>query len=318
MAISLKQLISIERNRINVLAGDDIDISARIDSNGALIESNRQNLETLTSTASGTQSALEAATSGFTDALTAEATARASGDLEEKTRAEGAESLLAGGIQDERARAILVEGALQAAVDAEADARIQADNGVIQAVLTEQERAALAEVTEFNRASAAEGVLQANIDTERTDRQTAVSDSQAYSVRYADDRGVIALTCEAEGLLSLGDFPFACGFGSQMTATFGMPIPFGCTVVHAGVTCSSTDSARDVQFHIEHFDGGANPTPIYTLRIAGASSSYAEGLPEILLPRGDIIVSVGATAGLSDVNARYRLTVYVRRIAAVV
>jgi len=200
MAQSLKQLIavnaadlSIVQNRLDTLTVGDVDLTARIDTNAALIATNQTTLAALTATAAGTQSTLEAATAGFTTALAdlenrayaADEVVRLGADQgifdvradlnAEIALARSTEEEIYGGLLNETARAEAAEAAIRATATTDRNAAVSRDAVNAYDIGVEKTRAQGAEATEKARAEAAEAALGGRIDTEEAARANAVT-----------------------------------------------------------------------------------------------------------------------------------------------
>ena len=114
---------------------------------------------------------------------------------------------------------------------------------------------------------------------------------------------------EAEGLLTVNDYPFGFGFGSPSKAAFGLAIPFSSNLVGYAISCSSTDSTRNVSFAIEHYNTSnvkSSGDEIITLN----SSNVFNSSINKLYSAGNICVRVSSVSNLSDIDARYRISLY--------
>jgi len=118
---------------------------------------------------------------------------------------------------------------------------------------------------------------------------------------------------EAEGLLTVNDYPFAFGFGSPSKAGFGLAIPFNFAIVGFAVTADSTDTSRSIGFSLEHYDVNGN---LFTPQLGnvtgslGMSNVYNTNLFSVPYPPGNICIKIKTVQGLSDINARYRFTLF--------
>jgi hypothetical protein len=118
---------------------------------------------------------------------------------------------------------------------------------------------------------------------------------------------------EAEGLLTVNDYPFAFGFGSPSKAGFGLAIPFNFAIVGYAITVDSTDSSRSIGFGLEHYDVNGN---LFTPNLGNVSGSL--GMSNVYntnqftdpYPPGNICIKIKTVQGLSDINARYRFTLF--------
>jgi hypothetical protein len=118
---------------------------------------------------------------------------------------------------------------------------------------------------------------------------------------------------EAEGLLTVNDYPFAFGFGSPSKAGFDLAIPFNFAIVGFAVTADSTDNSRSIGFSLEHSDVNGN---LFTPQLGnvtgslGMSNVYNTNLFTDPYPPGNICIKIKTVQGLSDINARYRFTLF--------
>ena len=127
----------------------------------------------------------------------------------------------------------------------------------------------------------ANALLQSNIDAESTNRTNA------------DKRMTFVSVGEAEGVLLLNDYPFSFGFGSPSKAGFGLAISIG--------------------FGLEHYDVNGN---LFTPQFGNVSGSlgmsnvYNTNLFTDPYPPGNICIKIKSVQNVSDINARYRFTLY--------
>ena len=114
---------------------------------------------------------------------------------------------------------------------------------------------------------------------------------------------------EAEGLLSINDYPFGFGFGSPSKAAFGIAIPFSSNLVGYAISCSSTDSTRNVSFAIEHYDTSNVKSSGDEIITLNSSNEFNSSINK-LYSAGNICVRVSSVSNLSDIDARYRIALY--------
>ena len=115
---------------------------------------------------------------------------------------------------------------------------------------------------------------------------------------------------EAEGLLSVNDYPFGFGFGSPSKAGFGLAIPFNFKIVGYAISCNSTDSTRSVDFSIEHYNtSGVKTSGVDEIVTLGTSNVFNSTVNNTY-NAGSICVRVQSVSNLSDINARYRVALY--------
>ena len=115
---------------------------------------------------------------------------------------------------------------------------------------------------------------------------------------------------EAESLLTVNDYPFAFGFGSISKAGFGLPIPFGFSLVSYAISCDSTDSNRSVQFTIEHYNTSGVKTSGVDENVTLGSSNVFNSTVNKSYSAGSMCVKVSSVSKLSDIDARYRIALY--------
>jgi len=117
---------------------------------------------------------------------------------------------------------------------------------------------------------------------------------------------------EAEGLLTVNDYPFAFGFGSPSKAGFGLAIPFNFSIVGFAITVDSSDTNRSIGFGLEHYDVNGNLfTPQFNVSGSlGMSNVYNTNLFTDPYPPGNICIKIKSVQNVSDINARYRFTLY--------
>jgi hypothetical protein len=147
------------------------------------------------------------------------------------------------------------------------------------------------------RAITVENTLEANLNTESLSRSNS------------DMKMVFVNVGEAEGLLSVNDYPFAFGFGSVSKAGFGLAIPFNFKIVGYAATCSSTDSNRSVRFTIEHYNTSGVKTLGDDEIVSLASNVLNSSINKSYAP-GNICIKVQSVNNLLDIDARYRVALY--------
>jgi len=229
--------------------------------------------------------------------IDSEASLRAAAVLSEENRAVSAESTL-------NTKIDTLDGSLNLAIGNESTIRFTADTGLQSNIDAE-------ELARTN----ADTSLQSNIDIEKGLRESADTtlqtniDTEATNRTNADKKMVFMNVGEAEGLLTVNDYPFAFGFGSISKACFGLPIPFAFSLVGYALSCNSTDSNRSVQFTIEHYNtsgvktSGVDEVVTLTSNVLNSSvnKSYSDG---------SMCVKVSSVGNLSDIDARYRIALY--------
>jgi hypothetical protein len=196
--------------------------------------------------------------------LSNETQARINGDLLVQTNIDSEANLRAAAVLSEENRALSAESTLNTKIDTldgslnlsignEANIRFSADSG-LQANIDSESATRLAN----------DNTLQGNIDSEAATRlandntlQTNI-DTEATNRTNADKRMTFVSVGEAEGLLTVNDYPFAFGFGSPSKAGFGLAIPFNFAIVGFAVTVDSTDTNRSIGFSLEHYDVNGN------------------------------------------------------------
>ena len=160
---------------------------------------------------------------------------------------------------------------MQSNIDAEALARSNADTNLQSNLVTESgTRLANDNTLQSNidaealARSNADTNLQSNLDAEsgtRLAHDTSLQnniDAESLARTNADKRMTFVSVGEAEGLLSVNDYPFAFGFGSPSKAGFCLAIPFNFAIVGFAVTADSTDNSRSIGFSLEHSDVNGN------------------------------------------------------------
>ena len=123
---------------------------------------------------------------------------------------------------------------------------------------------------------------------------------------------------EAGGLLSINDYPFGFGFGSPSKAAFGLAIPCSSNLVGYAISCSSTDSTRNISFAIEHYNTTnikSSGDEIITLN----SSNVFNSTVNKLYSAGNICVRVSSVSTLQNciilsIICRIRLKNLITRI----
>ena len=195
-------------------------------------------------------------------------------------------------IVSEESSRTTADATLQSNVDAEATARTSAD-ATLQSNVD----------AEATARTSADATLQANVDAEATSR--ASEDKKMCFVNVA----------EAEGLLTVDDYPFAFGFGSPSKSGFGLNVPFSTKLVAVGISADSTDGVdASVQFTLEHYDSTSTKTslvlgdPTFTINVNNKnlfdttlSTSYSAG---------NFCIKVTSVNNLVDIDSRYRFSLY--------
>jgi len=115
---------------------------------------------------------------------------------------------------------------------------------------------------------------------------------------------------EAEGSISVNDYPFAFGFGSLSKAGFGLAFPFGFSLVGYAISCDSTDSNRSVQFTIEHYNTSGVKTSGVDEVVRLESSNIFNSTVNKSYSAGSMCLKVSSVSNLSDIDAIYRITLY--------
>ena len=233
--------------------------------------------------------------------IDAESTARVTAVLSEETRALSAESTL-------NTKIDTLDGSLNLAIGNESTIRFTADTGLQSNIDAEALSRTDADTT-----------LQSNIDIEKELRENADTtlqtniDTEATNRTNADKRMTFVSVGEAEGLLTVNDYPFAFGFGSPSKAGFGLAIPFNFAIVGFALTVNSTDTSRSIGFSLEHYDVNGN---LYTPQLGnvtgslGMSNVYNTNLFTNPYPPGNICIKIKTVQNVSDINARYRFTLF--------
>ena len=111
----------------------------------------------------------------------------------------------------------------------------------------------------------------------------------------------------------MNDYPFAFGFGSPSKAGFGLAIPFNFAIVGFAITVDSTDTNRSIGFGLEHYDVNGNLFTPQLGNVAGSlgmSNVYNTNLFTNPYPPGNICIKIKTAQNLSDINARYRFTLF--------
>ena len=174
-------------------------------------------------------------------------------------------------------------------------------------------------VSEESSRTTADATLQSNVDAEATARTSADAtlqanvDAEATSRASEDKKMCFVNVAEAEGLLTVDDYPFAFGFGSPSKSGFGLNVPFSTKLVAVGISADSTDGVdASVQFTLEHYDStGTKSTstdPTFTINVNNKnlfdttlSTSYSAG---------NFCIKVTSVNNLVDIDSRYRFSLY--------
>jgi hypothetical protein len=226
----------------------------------------------------------------------------------ETSRAGTAEALNATNISNELDRALTVEGELLASINTETTNRTNQDTVLLNAINAEVARAIDVESTFNTNLSSETGLridgdsaLQTNINGEATSRVSG------------DNKMCFCSMMEFEGLVAQNDFPFAAGYGSPSGVGFGLGVPFNYKVVGYSINCVSSDVSPSVEFLLEHYDfGSTTADPVDTCTMG--SNKYVNKAKFVGPSHsgGNLVVKINTVSGLSDVNARYRLAVYLQ------
>ena len=216
-------------------------------------------------------------------AIEANLTGLASDGASEVARAEGIESNIAASVLTEATRAQTIELGLQSALDAEVIARAGADS-----------------------------TLQLNIDTAIS--TAAADDATEAGLRVVgDNKMCFCSMMEFEGVLVAAEYPFASGYGSPSGPGFGLPVPFGYKLVGYSVICVSTDASPAVSLQLEHYDfGSATPVVIDSPALDSTKYVNVKALVDVAHLAGNVCVKVVSKSGVVDVDAKYRLALYLQ------
>jgi hypothetical protein len=199
--------------------------------------------------------------------------------------------------------------------------------------------------TETARATAAEEVLQANIEAENTERQLAIA-STLLVLNIEETRAITAETtlqnnitaeatnraaaiavettnretaiekvgflsvCEAEGILVADSFPFCFGMGGQSELKHGLPVPFSYTIRGIGYSCVSSDENPEIVIAIYHnafINVNTNAILVNSLTITGKSFKTKLSVNSFA-GAGHLIVKVLSVNGLTDDTSKFRLS----------
>jgi len=337
--LSLKQLIAVNAAdlagvhvSLAAIGLEDVDLSARIASNATTISANAAALAALTTSAGGTQSALDEATAGFTNAA----------------------ATLDEGLTTEVQRALAAEAELGNALSAEVTHTTDRVNVLVDQIIAEQQRATLAEGNELIRATAAEVALDIRVDgeaaaraagitAEATARAAAISAEVARAgaaevavdnrvtnevaariasvsaeagARVAGDAKMcFAIVMECDGLLAADSYPFACGAGVPSSPAFGVQVPMGYKFIGYGAQCvtSATDLYVNLSFEGYMYNSA---TPDWTVSgLIGGSKFASTLIPSAPgRPAGHVCIKVVSSLGQPDSDARYRITMYFQSV----
>ena len=170
--------------------------------------------------------------------------------------------------------------------------------------------------------------LQTNIDTEAGTRLTndntlqANIDAEAQARSNAEARMVFMNVAEAEGILTVGDYPFGYGFGSPSKVGFGVSIPFESTLTGIAGAVDSIDVSPSVQFFLENYNtSGSKVLPLsqstdFSVLYDG-SNKYLSNLG-VDYTAGEICIKVVSPSNLTDADARYRITLFFQKTPALI
>jgi hypothetical protein len=195
-------------------------------------------------------------------------------------------------IVSEESSRTTADATLQSNVDAEATARTSAD-ATLQSNVD----------AEATARTSADATLQANVDAEATSR--ASEDKKMCFVNVA----------EAEGLLTVDDYPFAFGFGSPSKSGFGLNVPFSTKLVAVGISVNSTDDVyASVQFTLEHYDSTSTKTNLVfgdpTFSINVNNKNLFDTTLSTSYSAGNFCIKVTSVNNLVDIDSRYRFSLY--------
>jgi hypothetical protein len=244
----------------------------------------------------------------------------------ETSNRETADSTLQSNIDAEVARAGAVESTNASNISAEASTRASSDftiqnnvDAVNISLTTEVNRALAAESTlssnlgtEQTRASNAEQLVASNLSTETSNRETAIS-GEASSRVAGDNKMCFCSMMEFEGLVVADTYPFASGYGSPSGVGFGLGVPFNYKVVGYSLNCVSTDTSPSIQFEFVHYDfGSTTAEPLDTCTMGASKYVNKSSFADVSHSGGNLVVKVGSLSGVSDADARYRVSVYLQ------
>ena len=120
---------------------------------------------------------------------------------------------------------------------------------------------------------------------------------------------------EAEGLLTVDDYPFAFGFGSPSKSGFGLNVPFSTKLVAVGISADSTDGVdASVQFTLEHYDSTNTKTslvfgdPTFTINVN--NKNLFDTTLNTSYSAGNFCIKITSVNNLVDIDSRYRFSLY--------
>jgi hypothetical protein len=121
---------------------------------------------------------------------------------------------------------------------------------------------------------------------------------------------------EAEGLLSVGEYPFSLGCGSpSVPPNFGFFIPFDCVLVGYSISRFTSDTGS-VNFAIERLSPytSGNLSTVINLSLSGSEKERYQGQMETSIPKGKLFIKCTQANGLTDITARYRISIFFQSI----
>ena len=118
---------------------------------------------------------------------------------------------------------------------------------------------------------------------------------------------------EFEGLMEQDTRPFCAGYGSPSGVGFGLGVPMGYKVVGYSINCVSTDQSPTINFELEHYDfGSSTPVSVDTCSMGAGKYVNKKAFVDASHAGGNLVVKVVSVSGLADVDARYRVSLYLQ------
>ena len=309
---SLKQLIAVNatelgvvNNKLSALTAGDVDLTAQIEANGALIASNKVALDALTVSADGTQTALEAATSGFTTALSDLEGRAYAADEVVRLGADAGIALVRTDLDAEIVRA----GAAEAAERARA---LLAESELLDLLTAEETRAALAEAT-------VEAAVTALVTAERERAQAieAPLRTDVDAALLSAGKRVFVQTMEFDGAPVAGEYPFCCGAGVPSSAGFGLMVPFSYVITAFAFTCDAAGAVPPTRLEFELYSPSRALQSSFIVNPLHSTNKYVAGPLSQAGSGGSVCVKIltvddGNTGVPVNPIARYRLSIFIQ------